>query len=130
MPIGELAKRAGVTPDTIRYYEREGLLAPPARTPAGYRDYGGAALDDLRFIKKGQTLGLRLTDVREVMAITSGGGLPCDHVRATITARLQEVDEKIGELQALRSTLMEAFTRLDTLTEPAAGCRCAIIESA
>ena len=75
-------------------------------------------------------MGLRLADVREVMAITLGGEPPCDHVRATITARLQEVDEKIDELQALRSTLMEAFTRLDTLAEPAAGCRCAIIESA
>ena len=130
MRIGELARRAGVTPDTIRYYEREGLLGPPARTPAGYRDFGETALDDLRFIKNGQTLGLRLTDVREVMAIASGGELPCDHVRATITARLQDVDEKICELQDLRSTLMEAFARLDTLTEPVPGCRCAIIESA
>ena len=130
MRIGELGKRAGVTPDTIRYYEREGLLDPPARTPAGYRDYDDTALEDLRFIKKGQTLGLRLTDVREVMAITSGGELPCDHVRATITVRLQEVHEKISELQALRSTLMETLVRLDTPTEPVAGCRCAIIESA
>ena len=130
MRIGELAKQAGVTTDTIRYYEREGLLGPPARTPSGYRDYGETALDDLRFIKKGQTLGLRLSDVREVMTITSGGELPCDHVRVTITARLQEVDEKIRELQDLRSTLMETFARLDTLAEPVAGCRCAIIESA
>ena len=130
MRIGELGKRVGVTTDTIRYYEREGLLGPPARTQAGYRDYDETAVEDLRFIKKGQTLGLRLTDVREVMAITSGGELPCDHVRATITARLQEVDEKIGELEALRSTLTEAFARLDTLTDPVPGCRCAIIESA
>ncbi len=130
MRIGELAKQAGVTTDTIRYYEREGLLGPPARTPSGYRDYGETALDDLRFIKNGQTLGLRLTDVREVMAIASGGKLPCDHVRATITARLQDVDEKIRELQDLRSTLMETFARLDTPTEPVAGCRCAIIEPA
>lgn len=130
MRIGELAKRAGVTTDTIRYYEREGLLGPPARTPAGYRDYAEPALDDLRFIKKGQALGLRLTDVREVMAITSGGELPCDHVRATITARLKEVDEKIRELKELRSTLVQTFARLDTHTEPVAGCRCAIIESA
>ena len=130
MRIGELAKRAGVTPDTIRYYEREGLLGAPARTSGGYRDYGETALDDLRFIKKGQSLGLRLTDVREVMAIASGGELPCDHVRATITARLQEVDEKIRELQELRSILGEAFTRLDAQAEPVAGCRCAIIESA
>jgi len=130
MRIGELAKRAGVTPDTIRYYEREGLLTPPARTPSGYRDFGETALEDLQFIKKGQTLGLRLTDVREVMAITSGGEPPCDHVRTTITARLQEVDEKIRELETLRSTLTEAFARLDRLTEPVAGCRCTIIESA
>ena len=104
MRIGELAKRAGVTTDTIRYYEREGLLGPPARTPAGYRDYDEVALEDLRFIKKGQTLGLRLTDMREVMAITSGGGVCCDHVRTTITARRKEVDEQIRELQELRST--------------------------
>ena len=130
MRIGELAKRAGVTTDTIRYYERQGLLGRPARTPSGYRDYDDTALDDLGFIKKGQTLGLRLTDVREVIAITSGGKFPCDHVRATITARLQEVEEKICELQDLRSTLLDAFARLDTLTEPVPGCRCAIIESA
>ena len=130
MRIGELGHRAGVTADTIRYYEREGLLAPPARTPAGYRDYDETALEDLRFIKKGQTLGLRLADVREVMAITSGGKLPCDHVRATITTRLQEVDEKIRDLQALRSTLMETLAQIDPLMEPVAGCRCTIIESA
>ena len=130
MRIGELARIAGVTPDTIRYYERAGLLGPPARTAAGYRDYGETALDDLRFIKKGKTLGLRLTDLREVMVITSGGKLLCDHVRAIIVARLKEVDEKIGELRELRSTLMETLARLDTQSEPVAGCRCAIIESA
>ncbi len=59
MRIGELAKTAGVTPDTIRYYEREGLLPPPERTPSGYRDYGPAALEDLLFIKQAQALGLK-----------------------------------------------------------------------
>lgn len=130
MRIGELANRAGVTPDTIRYYEREGLLAPPARTPAGYRDYREDALDDLRFIKKGKSLGLRLTDLREVIEITSGGELPCDHVRATIAGRINDVDEKIRELQELRATLAETFARLETYPEPIADCRCVIIESA
>jgi DNA-binding transcriptional MerR regulator len=130
MRIGELAKEVGVTPDTIRYYERAGLLRPPARTPAGYRDYGEAALDDLRFIKKGKSLGLRLTDLREVMEITSGGTLPCDHMRVIIVARLKEVDEKIRELRELRFTLMKTAARLDTDTELVASCRCAIIESA
>ena len=63
-------------------------------------------------------------------SLRGGGELPCDHVRATIIARLQEVDERICELQDLRSTLVETLARLDTLTEPVPGCRCAIIESA
>ena len=61
MRIGELAKTVGVTPDTIRYYEREGLLPPPDRTPSGYRDYGPEVVDDLQFIKKAQALGLKLS---------------------------------------------------------------------
>ena len=130
MRIGELAKRARVTPDTIRYYEREGLLGPPPRTPAGYCDYAEAALDDLRFIKKGQTLGFRLRDLREVMAVTSSGGLPCDYVCATLTARVQELDEKIRELQDLRSTVIETLAKLDMLPECVAGSPCVIIESA
>ncbi len=82
MRNGELAKTAGVTPDTIRFYEREGLIAAPPRTPSGYRDYGPEVLDDLVFIKKAQLLGLRLRDVREVLEISSGGRPPCEHVRA------------------------------------------------
>lgn len=128
MRIGELAALAGVTPDTIRYYEREGLLTPPARTPSGYRDYDNVALDDLRFIRKGQTLGLRLADIRQAMAIASGGGVPCDHVRATITARLQEVEQRIRELREIRSTLKDGLARL-AQTEPVPGCRCGVIES-
>ena len=65
MRIAALAKSVGVTPDTIRYYEREGLLPLADRTPSGYRDYGPEVVDDLRFIKKAQALGLKLSDVRE-----------------------------------------------------------------
>ena len=67
MRIGELAKTAGLTPDTIRFYEREGLLEAPPRTPSGYRDYGPEVLDDLVFIRKAQLLGLRLPDEDEVV---------------------------------------------------------------
>ena len=130
MRIGELAKSAGVTPDTIRYYEREGLLASPQRTPSGYRDYGPGVVDDLRFIKKAQALGLKLRDVREVMEISSGGKPPCEHVRATVSARLAEVEERLRELRALRATLRETLQRLDRAPSPKAGCRCAVIESA
>ncbi len=130
MRIGELARSAGVTPDTIRYYEREGLLPSPERTPSGYRDYGPGVMDDLLFIKKAQALGLKLSDVREVLEISSGGKPPCEHVRATVSARLVEVEERLRELRALRATLRETLQRLDRAPAPKAGCRCAVIESA
>ncbi len=130
MRIGELAKQVGVTPDTIRYYEREGLLPPAERTPSGYRDYGPEVLDDLRFIKKAQALGLKLSDVREVLEISSGGKPPCEHVRATVSARLVEVEERLRELRALRATLRETLERLDRAPPAKAGCRCVVIESA
>ena len=129
MRIGELAKTAGVTPDTIRYYEREGLLPSPQRTESGYRDYGHGVLDDLQFIKKAQALGLKLSDVREVLEISSGGKPPCEHVRATVSARLVEVEQRLRELRALRATLRETLERVDRAPAPKAGCRCAVIES-
>lgn len=129
MRIGELAERAGVTPDTIRYYEREGLLPPAERTESGYRDYGTATLDDLQFIKKAQALGLRLGDIREVMEISSGGEPPCEHVRATVVERLSEVEERLRQLRGLRATLRETLQRLDRAAPPKSGCRCAAIES-
>ena len=130
MRIGKLAKTAGVTPDTIRYYEREGLLPSPQRTESGYRDYGPGVMEDLLFIKKGQALGLKLSDVREVLEISSGGKPPCEHVRATVSARLVEVEERLRDLRALRATLRETLERVDRAPAPKAGCRCAVIESA
>ena len=130
MRIGEIAKSAGVTPDTIRYYEREGLLPLADRTPSGYRDYGPEVVDDLQFIKKAQALGLRLSAVREVLEISAGGKPPCEHVRATVSARLTEVEQRLKDLRALRSTLRETLERLDRAPKPKAGCRCAVIESA
>lgn len=130
MRIGELAKRADVTPHTIRYYEREGLLPAPERTSSGYRDYGTNALDDLLFIRKAQALGLKLSDVREVLTVASGGQSPCDHVRATLTARLADVDVRLGQLRQLRSTLEDALKRFERTTSTEPGCRCAVIEAA
>lgn len=129
MRIGQLAERAGVTPDTIRYYERQGLLAPARRTPNRYRQYDREALEELQFIKKAQALGLRLGDIREVMEISSGGEPPCEHVRATMTERLAEVEERLRELRGLRATLRETLERLDRARPLKTGCRCAAIES-
>ncbi len=129
MRIGDLASRAGLSTDAIRYYEKEGLLPAPRRTDNGYRDYGPEAVDDLEFIRKAQVVGLRLNDIREVLGIVSGGSPPCDHVRSVLRERLDDVDRKLVELKALRATLRKSLARLDV--EPVeAGCRCAVIESA
>ncbi|MFQ5890459.1 MAG: heavy metal-responsive transcriptional regulator [Gemmatimonadota bacterium] len=129
MRIGKLAEQVGVTPDTIRYYEAEGLLAPPSRTPSGYRDYGPEAVDDLRFIRKAQALGLRLSDVREVMEIAAGARAPCEHVRARIEARLKETERRLRELRELRASLRKTLEALEDAPEPAEGCRCPVIEA-
>lgn len=129
MRIGELAERARVAAHTIRYYEREGLIAAPGRTPGRYRDYDAGVLDDLQFIKKAQTLGLTLQEIREVLEIASGGRAPCAHVRDKVAARLGEVEQRISELRDLRTTLRRVVGQLDRAPRRAAGCRCAVIES-
>ena len=78
MRIGELANVVGLSPDTIRYYERVDLLPPPARTPSGYRIYSTQAVDRLRFIQGAQRLGLKLDDIRDLLSVRDTGACPCE----------------------------------------------------
>ncbi len=127
--IGELSALAGVSTHTLRYYERVGILPRPPRTPSGYRAYPTDAVDQVTFIKKAQALGLRLSDVREVLEISSGGRQPCGHVRDLIAARIQDVERRMRELRELRSTLTDTLALLDEAPRASAGCRCPVIES-
>ena len=79
LKVSELAERAGVSPDTVRYYEEEGLLAEPARTRSGYRQFDEAAVERLHFIRGVQTLGLKLGDIKELLAIRDRGACPCGY---------------------------------------------------
>src|SRR4051795_1243160 len=76
--VAELAAAVGVPPDTVRYYERTGLLKPPRRTSAGYRSYDDGALDRMRFIQGAQRLGLKLADIRTLLDIRDTGSCPCE----------------------------------------------------
>lgn len=129
MRIKHLAGRAGVAPDTIRYYERVGLLGRAPRAANRYREYGEKSLEDLRFIHKAQALGLSLRDIKEVMEIAAGGRAPCEHVRTALNSRLLEVERRLRELNSLRSTLRQALTRLDRAPTGQARCRCPVIEA-
>ncbi|MDI3317229.1 MAG: heavy metal-responsive transcriptional regulator [Bacillota bacterium] len=110
MRIGQLAERAGMTADGLRYYEDLGLIHPRARTEAGYRLYDEEALDRLRFIRRAQELGLRLEEIRGILEIRAGGRPPCRHVRELLAKRLAEVEARIAELEKLRAELR---SRLD-----------------
>ena len=127
LTIGQLADRAAVTPDTLRYYERLGVLPPPERKPSGYRLYDPATVEQVAFIRKAQTLGLTLDEIREILRTAAKGTPPCEHVRATLQQRLEDTDARIAELQSLRGVLGKALARTRSLPL-ARTCVCDIIE--
>src|SRR6266496_1668883 len=98
MRIGEVADRAGVPAKTIRFWEDRRLLPPPARTPAGYRDYGTVVLERIGFIRHAQAAGLTLDAIGQILGIRDGGQPPCAHVTALITQRLAEVEALLSEI--------------------------------
>jgi DNA-binding transcriptional MerR regulator len=103
--VAELAAAVGVSADTVRYYERAGLLPEPARTASGYRSYDAGAVDRLRFIQGGQRLGLRLADIRDLLAVRDTGTCPCEPAEQFLRRRLAEVDDEIARLEALRAEM-------------------------
>ncbi len=117
--IGELARAAGVTPQTIRYYERMGLLERPSRTSSGYRLYGDDALGRLRFVRAAQSLGFSLREIRELIALSRAGRSPCARVRAVLREKFQGLNRRIAELRAFRRELAAAVRALETLPDQA-----------
>jgi DNA-binding transcriptional MerR regulator len=117
--MGEVAKQVGVNRETIRYYERVGLLPPPRRTRSGYRLYSPEMVDRVRFIKTAQSLGLSLREIRELIALSHTGRSPCGRVRTLLREKLQAVERKIAELQAFRRELAAQIAALDRLPDQA-----------
>lgn len=115
MQIGELAQRSGLSVKTLRYYEEIGVLAPPARTASGYRDYDDDTVGRLQFVRAAQAIGLTLGEIREVIAFRERGEAPCGHVLDVILHHAAEVDCRIAELQRLRADLDRLARRARTL---------------
>lgn len=115
MRIGELADRAGVPVKTIRYYEDIGVLAPPARSSSGYRDFDEGVLDRLSFIRSAQAVGLSLGEIRGIVGLRDDGETPCGHVLELLRARSTEIDRRISELRALQRELTRLVARAQGL---------------
>lgn len=128
MLIGELARHAGTTTKTLRFYEDEGLLPEPDRTSSGYRDYPADALDRVAFIRDAQKSGFTLRQIGQVLDIRDGGKPPCEHVGQLIGQRLDELEQRIAELRQTRAHLEELAGRTRELDPADCGGYCDIIQ--
>src|ERR1700728_2647512 len=118
LTVGQLAARAGVRADTIRYYERSGLLPEPNRTDGDQRRYGPADLDRMLFIRGAQRLGLRLAEIRELLAVRDTGACPCGPAETLLSEHLGEIDREIARLARLRAELSGMVAGLSSPSGP------------
>jgi MerR family transcriptional regulator, mercuric resistance operon regulatory protein len=113
MRIGEVAARAGVGVQTVRFYERRGLLGEPRRSPSGYRDYPGEAVQTIRFIKGLQEHGFTLREIERLLRGLSGRTLKAADLRGCLESKLRTLDEKIESLRSARERLRGLSALLD-----------------
>ena len=127
MKIGELAEATGTTTKALRFYERAGLLPAPERTRSGYRDYSADTVARLAFIRRSQSAGLTLAQIREILDIRDAGHAPCHHVQQLLQERLAGIDQQIADLIELRATVSalhdHAATVEPSTCAPATVCR-------
>jgi MerR family transcriptional regulator, mercuric resistance operon regulatory protein len=100
-----VAEKAGVNIQTLRYYERRGLLARPKRLDSGYRAYAPETVDSVRFIKRAQELGFALSEIATLLDLSKGGPSNCDRAQALAKSKIAELDRKIASLNAMRESL-------------------------
>ena len=105
LTIGQVAGRAGVGVETVRFYEREGLIPEPPRTPSGYRQYAPDAVVRIRFIKRAKELGFTLKEIKELLALRASPGARCEQVRRVAAEKIEDIDRKIEQLGSMRKAL-------------------------
>jgi len=123
--IGALSKQTGTNIETIRYYERVGLLPAPGRTAGGYRLYGPDHLKRLTFIRRARALGFSLAEVRRLLTLSDQRRRPCADVRVVAAAHLEDVKGKIADLRQMERVLKETVARCDA----GSGSNCPMIDA-
>jgi Hg(II)-responsive transcriptional regulator len=121
LSIGQVARRAGVGVETVRFYEREGLLEEPPRRASGYRQYDEQVVKRLHFIKRAQKLGFSLKEITELLLLRVDGQHSCEEVKQATSAKITEVEQKLIELQRMRQALLQVAA-LCTGQGPASAC--------
>ena len=105
MRSGQVARDAGVNVETLRYYERRGILQMPERRPSGFREYTEEAVGVIRFVKRAQELGFSLDEIETLLTLAAGGPESCDSARALATRKLDELDAKMRSIRAMQDSL-------------------------
>ena len=126
LSIGQVARRAGVGVETVRFYEREGLLEEPPRRASGYRQYSEQVVTRLHFIKRAQKLGFSLKEITELLSLRVDAQTSCDEVKLRTEAKLAEVERKMVELQRMRQALLQVAS---LCTEQGPTGRCPMLEA-
>lgn len=122
MTIGQLARRTGLTPDTIRFYEARRLLLPAGKTPGGYRLYDAEALRRLRFIRHAQACGMTLSEVRQLLDLRADDAACCGDVRRLAMRKKAEVDRKMATMRAMSQALSELIEICTDADRPLGDC--------
>lgn len=107
LSIGQVARRAGVGVETVRFYEREGLLEEPPRRASGYRQYSEQVVKRLHFIKRAKQLGFSLKEISELLLLRVDAQTSCEEVKGRTEAKIAEVERKLVELQRMRQALLQ-----------------------
>ena len=128
LKIGDVSKQTGLGIETLRFYEKAGILDRPARTDSGYRLYDAGVLERIAFIKQAQVLGFTLEEIRQLIDHKKAGENPCREVREIVRHRLDELDEKLRQMRKYRNELAKALKEWDALGERK-GHVCGLIEN-
>jgi DNA-binding transcriptional MerR regulator len=128
LTIGNLAGRVGIKPSAIRYYERHGILRPALRGANGYRFYDADAVRMLVFVRRAQSMGMTLKEIKPLVSLAAQGQQPCSQVKQVAKQHLNEISQKIRELELLRQHLRALLKR--KVGRPHASKVCPLIEGA
>ena len=127
---GELARLTGVSPDTLRHYERKGVLPRPRRGVNGYREYPTGALQRVQLIRRALAVGFTLDELANILRVRDGGGAPCHDVRALASSKLSHVEAQLKDLVSLRDELRATLKDWDArLKRNPSGSRANLLES-